>query len=92
MLVLSRKPSEKVVIDGNITITVVEFNGGRVKIGIEAPPDVAIMRGELVAGREGRSLAACLGAETGRSSQGDATVRQVATNKELLSAAAIKTC
>jgi len=58
MLVLSRKPSEKVVIDGNITITVMEFIGGRVKIGIEAPADVAILRGELVAGREGTSLAA----------------------------------
>jgi len=58
MLVLSRKPSEKVVIDGNITITVMEFIGGRVKIGIEAPADVAILRGELVAGREGMSLAA----------------------------------
>ena len=63
MLVLSRKPSEKVVIDGNITITVMEFIGGRVKIGIEAPADVAILRGELVAGREGGCLAACLGAE-----------------------------
>jgi carbon storage regulator len=58
MLVLSRKPGEKVVIDGNITITVVEFNGGRVKIGIEAPADVAILRGELVAGCDGTSLAA----------------------------------
>jgi len=58
MLVLSRKPSEKVVIDGNITITVMEFIGGRVKIGIEAPADVAILRGELVAGRERTSLAA----------------------------------
>jgi carbon storage regulator len=51
MLVLSRKPGEKVVIDGGITITVVDFNGSRVKIGIEAPADVAILRGELVAGR-----------------------------------------
>jgi carbon storage regulator len=57
MLVLSRKPGEKVVIDGGITIIVVEFNGGRVKIGIEAPADVAILRGELVAGREGTTLA-----------------------------------
>lgn len=58
MLVLSRKPGEKVVIDGSITITVMEFIGGRVKIGIEAPADVAILRGELVAGREGTSPAA----------------------------------
>jgi carbon storage regulator len=50
MLVLSRKPCEKVAIGGGITITVVAVIGGRVKIGIEAPADVAILRGELVAG------------------------------------------
>jgi carbon storage regulator len=48
MLVLSRKPGEQVMIDGDITITVVQVGGGRVKIGIEAPPHVAVMRGELV--------------------------------------------
>src|SRR5437879_6346973 len=56
MLLLSRKPGEKVVIDGDITITVVEINGGRVKIGIEAPAHVAILRSELVAGREATCL------------------------------------
>lgn len=59
MLVLSRKPGEKVVIGGNITITVVDVNGGRVKIGIEAPAEVAILRGELMTGREGTGFAAC---------------------------------
>ena len=67
MLVLSRKPGEKVVIDGGITITVVEVIGGRVKLGIEAPADVVILRGELVAGREESRLAACLVADLGRS-------------------------
>lgn len=46
MLVLSRKPGEKVVIGENVTITVLEA-GGRVRIGIEAPPEVRILRGEL---------------------------------------------
>lgn len=63
MLVLSRKSGEKVVIDGGIAITVVEFRGGRVKIGIEAPADVAILRGELATAREGSCLAACVGTE-----------------------------
>jgi carbon storage regulator len=48
MLVLSRKAGEKIVINGNITISVVSVIGNRVKLGIEAPDDVPILRGELV--------------------------------------------
>jgi len=47
MLVLSRKPGEKVVIGTDITLTVVEVNGNRIKIGIDAPNQVRILRGEL---------------------------------------------
>lgn len=47
MLVLSRKEGEKLVIDGNIVITINRITGHRVSIGIEAPPDVRISRGEL---------------------------------------------
>jgi carbon storage regulator len=47
MLVLSRKPGEKIVIDGSVTITVVEVQGNRVQVGIEAPDDVRILRDEL---------------------------------------------
>jgi carbon storage regulator len=47
MLVLSRKPGEQIVIGNDIRVTVVEIKGGRVKIGIEAPDDVAIFRSEL---------------------------------------------
>lgn len=66
MLVLSRKPGEKVVIGGNITITVVDVNCGRTRIGIEAPADVIILRDELVAVQEGRGLAAGMGSGTPR--------------------------
>jgi carbon storage regulator len=52
MLVLTRKPGEKVVIDGGITITVIEAKGGKVRIGIEAPPHVSILRSELALERE----------------------------------------
>lgn len=47
MLVLSRKAGEKLVIDGNITIRVVRIQGNRITLGIEAPSDVKILRGEL---------------------------------------------
>jgi carbon storage regulator len=47
MLVLSRKPGEKVVIGDSITLTVVEVRGHRVRVGIEAPDQVRILRGEL---------------------------------------------
>ncbi|HXG09556.1 MAG TPA: carbon storage regulator [Gemmataceae bacterium] len=47
MLVLSRKPGEKVVIGGCITITVVEVDGRRVKLAFDAPSDVHILRAEL---------------------------------------------
>ena len=48
MLVLSRKPGEKVVIGNGITLSVVEVHGNRVRIGIDAPDQVPIFRGELV--------------------------------------------
>jgi carbon storage regulator len=47
MLVLSRKPGEKIHIGAQITITVTEVKGNRVRVGIDAPGQVAIVRGEL---------------------------------------------
>ncbi len=47
MLVLSRKEGERIVIGDNITLVVSKVNGNRVTIGIEAPRDVKIVRGEL---------------------------------------------
>ncbi len=46
MLVLSRKKDESIIIDGNITVTVVEVKGNRIKLGISAPPEVAVHREE----------------------------------------------
>jgi carbon storage regulator len=48
MLVLSRKPGEKIVLEKGITVTVLEIQGGRVRIGVEAPEEVRVLRGELV--------------------------------------------
>ena len=47
MLVLSRKPGEEIVIGDNIRLTVVAIRGNQVRLGITAPPDVAIRREEL---------------------------------------------
>lgn len=47
MLVLTRKVGEAICIDENITVTVVKLSNGRVRIGIDAPKDIPIFRGEL---------------------------------------------
>ena len=47
MLVLSRKVGDKLVIDGNITVEVVKIQGNRISLGIVAPFNVKILRGEL---------------------------------------------
>jgi carbon storage regulator len=48
MLVLTRKQNEKIRIGDNITITVVRMKGKSVRLGIEAPNNVNVLRGELV--------------------------------------------
>lgn len=48
MLVLSRKLNEKIVIDGNIVVTVVKIDRNQIRLGIEAPRDVTIQRQELL--------------------------------------------
>jgi carbon storage regulator len=48
VLVLSRKEGEKIVINnGEIVITIVEIRGDKVRLGIEAPPDVDVHRQEV---------------------------------------------
>ena len=47
MLVLSRKPGQAMMIGEDIRVTVVGVEGGRVTLGIEAPLDQRILRGEL---------------------------------------------
>lgn len=45
MLVLSRKRNQKITIDRNITITVLEVRGKQVRLGIDAPRELSIERG-----------------------------------------------
>lgn len=47
MLVLSRKVGQTIQIGDNITITVTQVNGKNIRIGIDAPAEVPIRRGEL---------------------------------------------
>lgn len=47
MLVLTRREGERIQIGDHIRITVVRIVGGGVRLGIEAPPEVAVMRSEL---------------------------------------------
>ena len=52
MLVLSRKATQRVLLGDAIVITVVRVSGDKVRLGIEAPRDVVVLREEL---REGDS-------------------------------------
>ena len=48
MLVLSRKRDERIVIGDNIVITIVDVRGDKVRLGIEAPPEIPVHRQEIV--------------------------------------------
>ena len=47
VLVLARGPGQSIVLDNRITVTVLTARGSSVRLGIEAPPDVGVRRGEL---------------------------------------------
>jgi carbon storage regulator len=47
MLVLSRKRDERIVINDNIVITVVDIRGDKVRLGIEAPTEMPVHRSEV---------------------------------------------
>lgn len=53
MLVLTRKLMEKLFIGDDICITVVRLEGGQVRLGIDAPREVSVVRAELVPERQG---------------------------------------
>ena len=47
MLVLSRRPNERVMIGDDIIVTIADVQGDKVKLGFEAPEDVVIDREEI---------------------------------------------
>ena len=48
MLIISRKKNEGIIINGDIIITVADMQGDKVRIGIDAPESIKIMRKELM--------------------------------------------
>jgi len=65
MLVLSRRPGQVLQLGGAIEVRVVRIEGDRVVLGIVAPAEIAVVRGELLAE---------IGAEVGRAASGRAEV------------------
>lgn len=47
MLALTRKIGERIVIDNNIVLTIVDIKGDSIRLAIDAPKEVRIYRGEL---------------------------------------------
>lgn len=47
MLILTRRLTETLVIGDSVTVTVLDIKGGRVRIGVNAPRDVAVQREEI---------------------------------------------
>lgn len=63
MLVLGRKPGESVRIGDEIVITVLAIEGDRIKLGIEAPAEVRILRQELYESIREENLRAASGGQ-----------------------------
>ena len=55
MLVLTRKEGSRILIGKDIVVTLVQIRGGKVRVGIEAPPAVDIVRDEIANQPERRS-------------------------------------
>ena len=47
MLILTRRVDERIFIGDNITLCVLDIEGNRVRLGLEAPKDIAILREEI---------------------------------------------
>ena len=52
MLVLQRKKNQSLVINGNVTVSILEIGSNWIKLAIEAPKDVKILRAELMEAAE----------------------------------------
>lgn len=70
MLVLTRKVGAAVILDGRIRVEVMAIRGQNVKLGIQAPAQVGILREELVNDQAGRADQAASGPEGSGSSRG----------------------
>src|SRR6185437_3347516 len=81
MLVLRRKAGEAIVLNGTITIHVLAVEGERVKLGINAPAEVVIVRSELLEGQASNPASSMPGAPVPpRESRPSYTYRDPNTN------------
>jgi carbon storage regulator len=60
MLILSRKEAEKVYLGNDIVLTIIRVAGDKVRIGIEAPNNVRVLRNELQKNDEPKELSTVL--------------------------------
>ncbi len=60
MLILTRKAEQAIVIDGETTVRVLSIDGDRVKLGIDAPTRIAVLREELIREVAGENRLAAL--------------------------------
>lgn len=67
MLVLTRKANEEIMIGDHIVVSVVKVSGGKIKLGITAPPEVSIKREEDLEKFEQRAQARAAGQRHGDS-------------------------
>jgi carbon storage regulator len=58
MLILSRKVGEQILVGKDVLLTVIKTSAGAVRIGITAPPEVTITRGELIQRKSAKSPSA----------------------------------
>ena len=58
MLVLQRKKNQSLVINGNVTVSILEIGSDWIKLAIEAPKDVKILRAELMEAAQANQEAA----------------------------------
>jgi carbon storage regulator len=58
MLILSRRPGEGLTIGDDIRITVLGINGNQIRLGINAPRDIRVLRDEIYEGIRDENLAA----------------------------------
>lgn len=74
MLVLTRKAGEAIHIGGDVFIRVIQTKAGRVRLGIEAPQEVQVTRGEFLDGTSNRlqpvHANVCVVNETGTTDEG----------------------
>lgn len=80
MLVLTRKRTEMIQIGENIFVKVIQTGRSTVKIGVEAPSDVRVLRGELVADEKQKAITSLADLLHARHTRMDQSVVELAVN------------